>query len=430
MPSLEELRSLIGNNELQIERLIRAEIERRLDDIECVTVRGPRQIGKTTLAKSHFEQNLGAVYRDLEISEARDEVGIVGEFFEHHKQRIIILDEIQECGYLFKEIKGFIDEQRFAKNRDCRFLLFGSASLDVQRHAFASLAGRVCQLQMFGILPTELIRALAEFLPSTSDDESLETNQRITELLMFRGGMPLSLLAKSDEASARVRKQFIETYVHSDIQRYNLNVDPVTLNECLLFIAKVNGKQYEIGTFTKQLNLNKAEVQTAIKALEQLLLIRPVRPWSPHNSTIVSVTKHAKIYIRDTGLIGSLLELEDLPMLLDSRHLGTLWEGFVIESLVGTAISAGKYHNCSFYRTHEGDSELDFILKFRGRTLWGIEIKYTEPERVNAGNIRAAKEVGVDRRLVIHNGTRSYNLNGGFEAMPLHKALDEILANE
>ena len=195
-------------------------------------MRGPRQIGKTTIAKSHFEQNLGAVYRDLEISKARDEVGTGHEFFEHHKRRISILDEIQECGYLFKEIKGFIDEQRFAKNRDCRFLLFGSASLDVQRHAFSSLAGRVCQLQMFGILPTELIRALLEFLPSTSEDELLETNRKITELLMFRGGMPLSLLAKSDEASARVRKQFIETYVHNDIERYNLNVDPRTLRYC------------------------------------------------------------------------------------------------------------------------------------------------------------------------------------------------------
>lgn len=430
MPSLKELQSLLENNEIQITRLIGAEIERTLDDIECVTLLGPRQIGKTTIAKSHFEQNLGAVYRDLEESEAQEEVGTGGKFFERHKQRIIILDEIQECGYLFKNIKAFIDVQRFAKNRDCRFLLFGSASLDVQRRAFSSLAGRVCQLQMFGILPTELIKALAEFLPSTSEDESLETNRKITELLMFRGGMPLSLLAKSDEESAGVRTRFIETYVHSDIQSYNLNVDPVTLNECLLFIAKVNGKQYEIGTFTKQLNLNRAEVQTAIKALEQLLLIRPVRPWSPHNGTIVSVTKHAKIYIRDTGLIGSLLELEDLPMLLDSRHLGTLWEGFVIESLIGTAISTGKYKKCSFYRTHEGDSELDFILEFRGRRLWGIEIKYTEPERVSAGNIRAAKAVGVTRRLVIHNGTRSYSLNGGFEAMPLHKALDQILGND
>ena len=244
---------------------------------------------------------------------------------------------------------------------------------------------------------------------------------------MFRGGMPLSLLAKSDQDSLTVRSDFIDTYVQNDIDRYGLNVDHSTLSDCLTFIAKLNGTQFEIGTYTKLLKTTGENVHTAIKALEQLLLIRAVKPWTPYNGSGVRVTKHTKVYVRDSGLLASLLEIDDLPTLLSSRHLGSIWEGFVIESVIGTAISAGNYKNYSFFRTHEGDGELDLILKFSDKTLWGIEIKHSEPKKVNAGNIRAAAEVGVDRRLLIHNGTRSYDLNGGFEAMPLHQALNEIL---
>ena len=427
LPLHKQLQEILESNDLHVDRLIGAEIERRLGYIECVTLLGPRQIGKTTLAISHFVPKAGAVYRDLERLKVQEEVGTGEEFFEQNKNRIIILDEIQECEFLFKEVKVFIDEQRFAKNKKCRFLLFGSASLDVQRKAFSSLAGRVTQIQMFGILPTELIRSFDGIFPSKSEDESLLQSKKITELLMFRGGMPLSLLAKSDQDSLTVRSDFIDTYVQNDIDRYGLNVDHSTLGDCLTFIAKVNGTQFEIGTYTKHLKTTGENVHTAIIALEQLLLIRAVKPWTPYNGSAVRVSKHTKVYVRDSGLLASLLEIDDLPTLLSSRHLGSIWEGFVIESIIGTAISAGNYKNYSFYRTYEGDGELNLILKFSDKTLWGIEIKHSEPKKVNAGNIRVASEVGVDRRLLIHNGTRSYVLNGGFEAMPLHQALNEIL---
>ena len=427
MPSHKQLQEILEGNDLHVDRLIVSEIERRLGYIECVTLFGPRQIGKTTLANAHFEQKLGAVYRDLENSHVRAVVGSGGRLFEENKNRIIILDEIQECEFLFKNTKVFIDEQRFAKNRNTKFLLVGSARLDVQRKAFSSLAGRVTQIQMFGILPTELTRSFDGIIPSKSEDESRLNSKKITELLMFRGGMPLSLLAKSDQDSLTVRSNFIETYVLNDIDRYGLKIDYSTLSNCLRFIASVNGKQFEIGKFTKHLKTTGENVQAAIRALEQLLLIRAVRPWSPYNGTGVRVSRHNKVYVRDSGLLASLLEIEDLSALLGNKHLGSIWEGFVIESVIGTAISAGNSKNYSFYRTHKGNNELDLILEFLDGTSWGIEIKHSEPKKVNFGNIQAASEVGVNRRLVIHNGTRSYNLNGGFEAMPLHQALNEIL---
>ncbi len=427
MPAHNDIQTILANNHIQIDRMISSAIEDRLKYIECVTLLGPRQIGKTTLAKSHFVQQRGAIYRDLQESKARVEVGSGHDFFVQHKKNIIILDEIQECEHLFKNIKVFIDEQRFVENRECRFLLFGSACLDVQRKAFTSLAGRVSQIQMYGILPSELIGTMSNRLPSESKEEALLTYRRITELLMLRGGMPLSLLAESNQKSLNIREDFIQSYVEKDIERYGMNVDRSTLNRCLNFIAKVNGKQFEIGTFTRQLKTDQKNVQNTIDALEQLLLIRAIEPWSDINGFGVRVNEHTKVYLRDSGLLLFLLGITDRSKLLTSKHHRMVWESFVIESVIGTAVSAGTYMNCSFYRTHDGKNELDLIIKFRDRTKWGIEIKLSESEHMKAGNIRAAKAVGVDRRLVIHNGTNSYDLNGGFEAMPLHQALDEIL---
>lgn len=429
MPSHRDIQNILESTDLLIDRSVSFAIEDRLKHIECITLLGPRQIGKTRLANSHFVLKRGAVYRDLEDRGVREEIGYGRVFFEKHKNRIIILDEIQECEYLFKNIKAFIDRQRSANNKDCRFLLFGSASLDLQRKAFSSLAGRVNEMEMSGILPTELISALSGIIPS-DEEEALLTYRRITELLMFRGGMPLSLFAESDQESLNIRTNFVDSYVRKDIENYGLNVDRATLEECLSHIAKVNGKQFNIGTFTRNLIAGRKEVQNTIEALEQLLLIRAIEPWSDINGFSVRVTRHTKMYLRDSGLLLSLLGIRDLASLLNSKHLEMVWEGFVIESVIATAIGAGKFYKCAFYRTHGGSDELDLIVEFWDGSTWGFEIKLSEPEHVSSGNIRAANAVGVDRRLVIHNGTGTYDLNGGFKAMPLHQALNEILQSK
>lgn len=422
-----QLQSILESREFNVDRLVCEAIMLTHQRKECITLLGPRQIGKTTLAKSFFEEKLGGVYRDLEIKEDREEVGYGSKFFKQHKEQIIILDEIQESESLFAQIKGHIDKQRFMKNKNCKFLLLGSASLDLQRKSVASLTGRVTFIQMTGILLTELIDSLSDHFQSLSDNELYETYKNLTDLLIFRGGMPLSLFASSDEVSIEERMDFIDSYVQRDVEKYGLMVARTTLEDTLTFIAKVNGKQFEIGTFTKRLKTSRQKVQDAISALEQLLLLRAIKPWSVINGRTVEVSKHTKLYIRDTGLLSSLLDIYSPQSLLDSRHIGTVWESFVIESLIGTAQSTGKFRNCYFYRTRDGDSELDFILEFKDGTKWGIEIKYSEPKSLNIGNITAAKTVGVDRRLVIHNGTRSFKISGGFEAMPLHEVLRAIL---
>lgn len=426
MLPIEQLQSHVENENFHVDRLICEAIDLRLNHFECVTLLGPRQVGKTTLAKSYFQKKLGGVYRDLEQTKAKDEVGSGSDFFDKHKDRIIILDEIQECPHLFPNIKVHIDEQRFNNSKSCKFLLLGSASLDLQRQTAASLTGRAAFMQMSGILLPELIKSLSHKIDISTDEDALNSYKGLTDLLMFRGGMPLSLFAESDEVSLYKRKEFVGLYVQNDIEKYGLNVDKNTLESCLDFIAKQTGQQFEIGTYTKHLKTTGQKVLDSISALTQVLLVRLVDPWREYNGQTHKVSKHSKVYIRDSGLLVSLLGLDNVELLLKSKHIGPIWESFVIESLVMTAQNTGKLRNCFYYRTHKGECELDLILEFQDRTKWGIEIKHSEPKRLNAGNVTAAERVGVNRRLVIHNGTKTYEVNGGFEAMPLHQALEAI----
>ena len=426
MASLRQLQTLIENEQFQVDRLVRDAIDFTHTYLECFTLLGPRQIGKTTLAQTYYEAKLGGVYRDLQERDARKEVGTGSKFFEKHKNRMIILDEIQECEHLYGTIKVHIDRQRLAKNKNCKFLLLGSARLDLQQKSVAKLAGRVALTEMPCITLLELISTLSGKIQTSSRDDLLDTYRNLTNLLMLRGGMPLSLFAESNPESLRQRRNFVENNVHSDIEHFGLNVDRVTIERCLAHVATMNGKQFEIGTFTKKLNRTARKVRDAMSALEQLLLLRVVEPWSEVNGFSAKVSKHTKVYLRDSGLLVSLLGLKSIGSLLASRNVDSVWEGFVIESLIGTAQSAGNFGNGYFYRTYEGDSELDFVLEFEDGAIWGVEIKYSEPKTLNAGNIKAARTVGACRRLVIHNGTRSYTINGGFEAMPLHKALEAV----
>ncbi len=426
MLSYEQLQSMIENENSHVDRLICEAIDSKLKRFECVALLGPRQVGKTTLAKSYFQTKLGGVYRDLEQSKAKAEVGTGTDFFDKHKDRIIILDEIQECPNLFPNIKVHIDEQRFEANKNCRFLLLGSASLDLQRQTAASLTGRAAFMQMTGILLPELINSVSPKINLSTKEDTLRCYKGLTDLLVFRGGMPQSLFAESDEESLDKRKEFVGLYVQNDVEKYGLNVDKNTLESCLDYIAKENGQQFEIGTYKMNLKTSGQKILDSISALTQVLLVRLIDPWKKHNGQTHKVTKHSKVYIRDSGMLVSLLGIDDVHLLLESKHIGAIWESFVIESLVMTAQSIGILRNCFYYRTHKGECELDLILEFQDRKKWGIEIKHSEPKQLNTGNITAAERVGVNKRLVIHNGTNTYKVNGGFEAMPLNQALEAI----
>ena len=426
---------LAGRLNIFTDRHVQEIIEKKFNRLECIVLLGPRQIGKSTFAKNWAQTKGNAVYRDLEDPEAKNDLGNGRKFFKEHKDKIIILDEIQENPALFQSIKVHIDEQRFKGNRNSKFLLLGSASLDLQRGSAKSLTGRCGQIQMSGILLSELLECIpSEYLvrsteadPIYSSDNMLRDQYTsLINYLLTRGGLPSSLFADDVDSSEAEIEDILELYVQNDLTSFGLNVDSNKLSNCLDLIAQTSGQQYEIGHFTKSTGFNGGDVRDSLSALEQLLLVRKLHPLNGLGRFEFELTKHPKLYIRDTGFLLSRIEIDDIEMLSDSGYLGGVWEGFVIETIVSAAIYAGVLKRCNFFRTHTGDQELDLVLKLRNRELWGIEIKYAENSQPSRGSIKAAETLDVDRRILVHSGLKTGELDGGFTSLPLIDVLNEI----
>ena len=426
---------LLSNRGRMIDRHVQTAIEKKFNLYKCVVLLGPRQIGKSTLVKSQYLKGSEVVYCDLENEESLAEIGNGIKFFEKHEGKFIILDEVQENEKLFPAVKCIIDDQDFANAKRSKFLLLGSASLEIQRKSSASLLGRCSYIQMTGLLMSEVIEFLPSefYLPDSKKDSPSDSPElrpeiylELIDTLLIRGGLPASLFASSSSERREILQNIFDQYVWSNLKPYGLNVSSSILSECLRFIAKTNGQQFEIGRFTTNLGMNGTEVTDSIRALEQLLLVRKLEPLNGYGELGVDLSKHPKLYIRDSGLMTFLLGMEDIYKLKNSKFKGGAWEGFVIESIVSTAIYSGVFVNCRHFRTHKGDQELDLILSLNNGEKWGFEIKFSPNEQPSKGNIEAAETVQVDQRLLVHGGTETSELNGRFTGLPLIKALNML----
>lgn len=426
---------LFKRSNTYVERHVQDAIEKKFTRTQCIILLGPRQIGKSTFAMTWARNQKNAVYRDLEDEKARKEIGDGDNFFTQHKDKIIILDEIQEHPNLFKSIKVHIDKQRFAGRKSSKFLLLCSANLDLQKGSAKSLTGRSIRIQMSGIILSEIIRFLpnAILIDPTKKISIYDRSNihkayylKILNNLLISGGLPDSLFAKDLDERDEVLTQILEQYLENDLNTFGLNIDSMKLSDVLDLIAKSSGQQYEIGHFTKSTGYNGAEIRDSISALEQLLLIRKLQPLNGLGNFEFEMTKHPKLFVRDSGFLLSRLEITDIETLTESSYLGGVWEGFVIESIVSAANYAGVLKKCNYFRTHKGEQELDLVIKLRNKELWGIEIKHSEDSKPSIGCIKAAETLGVDRRILVHAGLKTADLNGGFKSLPLIDVLNQI----
>lgn len=426
---------LSDQTKVYVRRHIQEAVEKQFKGTQCIILLGPRQIGKSTFVKNWAKNQSNTVFRDLEDKVSKLEVGDGYEFFMKHNNKTIILDEIQENPELFQAIKVLIDKQRFDGSKSSKFLLLGSANLDVQKGSAKSLTGRSRRLQMSGIILNEII----EFLPSsilidaTKKDslyvgKNLRSNnyRKLLNALITSGGLPDSLFAKDVDERDYVLTELLNQYLENDLSTVGLNVDANKLSDILDLIAKSSGQQYEIGNFTNSTGFKGFEIRDSISALEQLLLIRKLHPLNGLGSFKLDLTKHPKLYVRDSGITLSRLGIDDIETLKNSGYLGRVWEGFVIESIVSTALYAGVLKACHFFRTYTGDQELDLVIRLRNRELWGIEIKYSENSQPSLGSIKAAETLEVDRRILIHSGLKTTKLNGRFHSLPLIDILNQL----
>ncbi|MDE2660007.1 MAG: ATP-binding protein [Acidobacteriota bacterium] len=378
-----------------VPRRLTGEIEAELRRQAAVALLGPRQSGKTTLAR-RIAEGRDAVYLDLELTEDRRRLEDVAGFVGAHEDRLVVLDEIHRTPELFPELRGHIDEGRRKGKGTGRFLVLGSASASLLRQS-ESLAGRIAYVDLGPL----------DVLEVGSDAEAVTR-------LWVRGGLPPSFLAGSDEESLRFRRDLIRAYLERDFLQFRPRAPAVLLERLWTMLAHSQGGALNLARLAGSLMLSTKTVNAYLDLLEGMLLLRRLRP--RHANAKKRLVRTPKVYIRDSGLTHALLGLGDFHALAAHPVVGTSWEGFVIETL----LAAAPWMTLpSYYRTSNG-AEVDLVLDLPGRRdPWAIEIKRGSAPKVSRGFANACADLGAERAFVVHGGRHRYPKGDGVEAISL-----------
>ena len=361
---------------------------------------GPRQIGKTTLARDIAAQTPDSLYLDLENPRDAARLADPVRYLELHAERLVILDEIQRMPDLFRVLRGQIDERRRQGRRSGQFLLLGSASDALLRQSSESLAGRI----------------VYEALPGL---DALEVGDE-GEALWIRGGFPDAFTARSDAASARWRLSFVRTYLERDIPQLGVRMPAETLRRFWTMLAHRQGGLLNASELSRSLDVSVPAVTRYVELLSDLMLVRRLPPYFANVGK--RLVKSPKVYIRDSGVLHSLLGLGTLDDVLSHPVAGASWEGFVIENLIAAAPFGT---DAWFYRTRAG-AEIDLLLHLPDRRLWAIEVKRSAAPRAGRGFEIAASDLGAAERFVVHPGREAFPLSGATTAVPLTELMKRL----
>ncbi len=387
-----------------IPRRTLAIVQEALNRQAAVALIGPRQVGKTTLALE-IAKGRDALYLDLESREDRAKLSEPALFLRAYEDRLVILDEIHRVPELFQTLRGLIDSGRRRGIRTGRFLILGSASIDLLRQSGESLAGRIEYVDMG---PLDLLEAPA--------DDTARAQ------LWVRGGFPDSYLANSDSDSFRLRRSFIRTYLERDVQQFGPRIPSETLDRLWTMLAHNQGVLLNASNLASALMVSAPTVTNYIDLLVDLLLVRRLRPFVANIGK--RLIRSPKVYVRDSGLLHALLGIEDYNELSGHPVVGQSWEGFVIENLLA---AAPEQTTASFYRTAAG-AEIDLVLELPGNHgLWAIEIKRGLVAKVEKGFHIGCDDIKPDRRIVTYPGGESYSLGRGLDVVGVRQ-LAETLA--
>jgi predicted AAA+ superfamily ATPase len=354
-------------------------LQRRLQQQPAVAILGPRQVGKTTLAREIARATPNALILDLERESDRVQLSRPELFFPRHRDQLLVLDEVQAVPNLFTALRPEIDADRHAG----RFLLLGSASGALLRQAAESLAGRIAYLELPPLL-------LDEIMPL--EDES---NTSIASALWLRGGFPRSYLAKDDDESFAWRIDFIETFLARDLPQLGITIPIETLRRFWRMCAHLNGQLFNASQLGAALGgVAHTTVGRYLDLLVDALMIRRLPPYLTNVGK--RLVKSPKIYLRDSGILHTLLNIRNLDDLSGHPVAGFSWEGFVIEHIMA---NLPAMTTAGFYRTSAG-AELDLVIEV-GEQRIGFEIKLSSAPRVSRGFWNACEDLGIARAYVV-----------------------------
>jgi hypothetical protein len=333
-------------------------------------------------------------YLDLESAADRSKLADPELYLTDHEDKLVILDEVHRLPNLFQNLRGLIDRGRRRGKRTGRFLLLGSASVDLLRQSGETLAGRIAYVE------------LAPF-------NVLEIAHDQCDSLWVRGSFPDSLLASDEASSLRWRQDFIRTYLERDIPQLGPRIPAETLRRFWTMLAHHQGGLLNAAQIARGLGVDGKTVARYLDLWVDLLLVRRLPPW--HRNVGKRLVKSPKVFIRDSGIAHALLGLQDKESLLGHPIVGPSWEGFVLENLL-SMVSPGT--DASFYRTSAG-AEVDLVLTFPGGRVWAIEIKRSVAPKLERGFHNAWEDLQPERGFLVYAGVERFPVGDSIEAIGL-----------
>jgi len=380
-----------------IPRLITEGIKQKLENIPAVLILGPRQCGKSTLAKAIISEMTDAIYLDLERPSDINKLTDPEAFFSLNANKLICLDEIQRTPDLFPVLRSVIDENK----RNGQFIILGSASHNLIKQSSETLAGRISHFELTPFLFKEI-----------SEDHHLNKLRKI----WLRGGFPRSYLASNETESFEWRLDFIRTFLERDIPQIGFRIPAKTLERFWKMCAHLHGQILNSSKLGESLGLSHHTVRSYVDLFDQTFVLRVLRPYEPNLKK--RLIKSPKIYLRDTGLLHALLGIEDHNDLLGHPVYGASWEGFIMENI----LSLLPDWTASFYQSSSG-SEIDLILE-KGKKRFAVECKVSTSPTPNRGFWNAMKDLKIKEAWIIAPVKETYPLENGVKVAPLQEFVD------
>jgi len=376
-------------------RFVLSDIVKRLRSNPAVALLGARQVGKSTLAEMIIEQFPDAMYLDLERPSDMNKLADPEAFFHQFPNHLICLDEIQRAPELFAVLRSIIDRNK----GNGQLLLLGSASRALIKQRSESLAGRISYVEI-------------------TPFNRMETKDININRFWLRGGYPRSLVNADDEASFQWREDYIRTFLERDIPQLGFHVPANTLARFWRMLAHSHGQTLNASKLADSMGVSGHTIRKYIDLLEQTFVVRALQPWS--GNTKKRLIKAPKVYIRDTGLLHALLDIESMEQLFSHPVYGASYEGFVIENIV----SQLPRWQASFYRTSSG-AECDLVLEKAGKRV-AIEIKASTSPKLGRGNWSALEALQPDYSFVVAPVDVAYPLQQGVMVMPLDDVIEAL----
>ena len=348
---------------------------------------GPRQCGKTTLARMFEASQRASVHFDLESQADRRRLQNP-EMMLGSLEGLIVLDEIQQMPDLFNVLRILADRPK----SKARFLILGSASPDLIKHASETLAGRVQFIELSGF-------------------DLSETGAGSLDALWLRGGFPRSYLADSEEESIAWREGFIRTYLERDIPQLGITIPAAAMRRFWTILAHYHGQTWNGSELGRAMSLSDKTVRSYLDILTGTFMVRQLQPW--YENIKKRQVKAPKVYLRDSGILHSLLSIADRHTLAGHPKVGASWEGMALEQALQLLRPSQAY----FWGTHSG-AELDLLFFHRGRR-YGMEFKFTEAPAMTKSMGHAARDLGLEHIWVVYPGEHRYPVEKNISACPL-----------